>query len=157
MPHALGSGCEMQEQVDPFGWVGATIDGKYRIDEVVGEGGFGVVYRGYHLGFSEAVAIKCLKFSGSMSGPEREAFHATFIEEGRILLRLSRASAGVVQALDVGAAVSPTGVWVPYLVLEWLRGVPLNRDLADRIERGEAGRPLSEALALLAPAARVRT
>jgi len=30
---------------DPFGWVGATVDGKYRVDEVVGHGGFGIVYR----------------------------------------------------------------------------------------------------------------
>ena len=27
-------------------------------------------------------------------------------------------NAGIVQALDVGAAVSPTGVWVPYLTLD---------------------------------------
>jgi len=28
---------------DPFAWVGQTIDGKFRVDEVVGEGGFGGV------------------------------------------------------------------------------------------------------------------
>jgi len=38
---------------DPFDWVGATLDGKYQVDAVVGRGGFGVVYRAHHLGFNE--------------------------------------------------------------------------------------------------------
>ena len=139
---------------DPFGWVGVTIEGKFRVDEVVGEGGFGVVYRGHHLGFDEPVAIKCLKLPSSMKGAERDRFQKTFIEEGRLLHRLSRATAGIVQALDVGAATSPEGAWTPYLVLEWLRGVTLEVDLAARKERGEGGRPLAEAIALLEPAAR---
>ena len=33
---------------DPFRLIGAVIDGKYRVAELVGEGGFGVVYRGVH-------------------------------------------------------------------------------------------------------------
>ncbi|WP_437798658.1 hypothetical protein [Sorangium sp. So ce693] len=41
----------MQALADLFGSVGTTIEGKYRVDDVVGKGGFGVVYRGYHLGF----------------------------------------------------------------------------------------------------------
>lgn len=110
---------------DPFGWVGATIDGKFRIEAVVGEGGFGVVYRGHHLGFNEPVAIKCLKLPASLDGPAREKFHETFLEEGRLLHRLSKGTAGIVQALDVGAAVSPSGAWTPYLVLEWLQGLAL--------------------------------
>jgi len=33
--------------VDPFGVVGTAIAGKYRVDRVIGEGGFGVVYAGF--------------------------------------------------------------------------------------------------------------
>jgi hypothetical protein len=40
---------------DIFGLVGTTVDGKYRCDALVGEGGFGVVYRGWHLGFEVPV------------------------------------------------------------------------------------------------------
>ncbi|WP_437660770.1 bifunctional serine/threonine-protein kinase/formylglycine-generating enzyme family protein [Sorangium sp. So ce1182] len=138
---------------DPFGWVGATIGGKYRLDAVIGEGGFGVVYRGHHLGLDEPVAVKCLKMLGSLPPAEREAFQRMLLNEGRLLHRLSRASAGIVQALDAGAAVSPSGEWTPYLVLEWLDGAPLDRDIAERRARGEAARPLAEAVALLAPAA----
>ncbi|WP_438014403.1 SUMF1/EgtB/PvdO family nonheme iron enzyme [Sorangium sp. So ce315] len=139
---------------DPFGWVGATIGGKYRLDAVVGEGGFGVVYRGHHLGLDEPVAVKCLKQLGSLAPAERASFQRTLLDEGRLLHRLSRANAGIVQALDVGAAVSPSGEWTPYLVLEWLDGAPLDRDIAERRARGEPARPLAEAVALLAPAAR---
>ncbi|WP_437752590.1 bifunctional serine/threonine-protein kinase/formylglycine-generating enzyme family protein [Sorangium sp. So ce1389] len=138
---------------DPFGWVGATIGGKYRLDAVIGEGGFGVVYRGHHLGLDEPVAVKCLKMLGSLAPADREAFQRMLLNEGRLLHRLSRASAGIVQALDAGAAVSPSGEWTPYLVLEWLDGAPLDRDIAERRARGEAARPLAEAVALLAPAA----
>ncbi|WP_437924154.1 bifunctional serine/threonine-protein kinase/formylglycine-generating enzyme family protein [Sorangium sp. So ce291] len=138
---------------DPFGWVGATIGGKYRLDAVIGEGGFGVVYRGHHLGLDEPVAVKCLKMLGTLPPAEREAFQRMLLNEGRLLHRLSRASAGIVQALDAGAAVSPSGEWTPYLVLEWLDGAPLDRDIAERRVRGEAARPLAEAVALLAPAA----
>ncbi|WP_437586248.1 bifunctional serine/threonine-protein kinase/formylglycine-generating enzyme family protein [Sorangium sp. So ce1000] len=138
---------------DPFGWVGATIGGKYRLDAVIGEGGFGVVYRGQHLGFDEPVAVKCLKLLGSLAPAERASFQRMLLDEGRLLHRLSRASAGIVQALDTGAAVSPSGEWTPYLVLEWLHGAPLDREIAERRARGEAARPLAEAVALLAPAA----
>ncbi|WP_437775126.1 SUMF1/EgtB/PvdO family nonheme iron enzyme [Sorangium sp. So ce1097] len=139
---------------DPFGWVGATIGGKYRLDAVVGEGGFGVVYRGHHLGLDEPVAVKCLKQLGSLAPAERASFQRMLLDEGRLLHRLSRADAGIVQALDAGAAVSPSGEWTPYLVLEWLDGAPLDRDIAERRARGEPARPLAEAVALLAPAAR---
>src|SRR6185295_18428812 len=142
------------EPSDPFDWVGATIDGKYRVDAAVGEGGFGVVYRAHHLGFDEPVAVKCLKLPREIAGGDREAFHKTFLEEGKLLHRLSRATAGIVQALDVGAAVSPSGTWTPYLVLEWLNGIPLDRDLADRRRSGAGPRSLAESVALLAPAAR---
>lgn len=139
---------------DPFGWVGAIIDGKYRVDEVVGSGGFGVVYRAHHLGFEEDVAIKCLRLPDSLEGEDRARFFESFMAEGRLLHRLSRATVGIVQALDVGAADSPSGAWTPYLVMEWLEGSTLDADLEAREAEGAGGRPLDEAIALLEPAAR---
>ena len=139
---------------DPFGWVGATVDGKYRVDEMVGEGGFGIVYRGNHLGFGEKVAIKCLRVPPTLAEEERERFFESFLAEGRLLHRLSRSTAGITQALDVGGAVSPNGVWTPYLVLEWLEGKPLENELEERRKRGEGGRSLIEALDLLDPVGR---
>lgn len=43
---------------DPFDLVGATIAGKFRVERVLGEGGFGVVYAGTHVMLGERVAIK---------------------------------------------------------------------------------------------------
>jgi eukaryotic-like serine/threonine-protein kinase len=142
------------EQDDPFAWVGATVDGKYRVDEVVGHGGFGIVYRAHHLGFEEKVALKCLKLPKELQGGDRDRFRDSLVAEGRLLLQLSRATTGVVQALDVGAVVSPSKVWTPYLVLEWLEGTPLDRELANRRQQQVGGRSLGEALELLDGAAR---
>ncbi|HYO94066.1 MAG TPA: protein kinase, partial [Polyangiaceae bacterium] len=144
----------MDDELDLFGWVGATVDGKYRVDAVVGRGGFGVVYRAHHLGFDQTVALKCLRLPKTLAGPERERFQETFLAEGRLLHQLSRATAGIVQALDMGAAVSPNKHWTPYLVLEWLQGRPLDRDLLERRNAGFSGRTLPEALRMLSTAAR---
>ncbi|HVJ19399.1 MAG TPA: serine/threonine-protein kinase, partial [Polyangiaceae bacterium] len=134
---------------DPFGWVGATVDGKYRVDKVVGHGGFGIVYQAHHLGFEEKVALKCLKLPKELQGGDRDRFRDSLVAEGRLLLQLSRATTGVVQALDVGAVVSPSKTWTPYLVLEWLEGTPLDRDLSERRKLNQGGRTLGEALELL--------
>jgi serine/threonine-protein kinase len=143
-----------EPEEDPFGWVGATVDGKYRVDKVVGHGGFGIVYQGHHLGFEEKVALKCLKLPKELQGGDRDRFRDSLVAEGRLLLQLSRATTGVVQALDVGAVVSPSKIWTPYLVLEWLEGVPLDRDLQQRRQRADGGRSVGEALELLGGAAR---
>jgi serine/threonine protein kinase len=145
---------EADETVDPLGWVGGTVAGKYRVDEVVAEGGFGVVYRAQHLGFDSRVALKCLKLPAKLEGAEREKFLAAFLAEGKLLHQLSRETVGIVQALDAGADVSPSGTWTPYLALEWLEGSSLQRDLAVRERDGLPCLPLGEAIALLDPAAR---
>ena len=139
---------------DPFGWVGATADGKYQVEECVGEGGFGVVYRAKHLGFGEMVAFKCLRVPEDLKDEDRERFFESFMHEGKLQHQLSRMTAGIVQALDVGAVNSPNGTWTPYLVLEWLQGRTLEEDMDDRHQLGMRGRPVHEAIALLDPVAR---
>ena len=142
----------MHQDPDPFGWVGHDLDGKYRIERVIGEGGFGVVYRAYHAGLRESIAVKCLKVPPNLAGEQRARFEETFLEEGRLLHRLSRIHAAIAQALDVGAATSPSGIWTPYLVLEWLEGRSLQEELDERRTRGTAVYSLNEALELLGPA-----
>ncbi|MEO7112981.1 MAG: serine/threonine-protein kinase [Polyangiaceae bacterium] len=144
----------MDPAKDPFDWVGKTIDDQFTVEEVVGEGGFAVVYRGHHKGFDEKVAIKALKFPAKLGEEERAKFLESFKAEGKLLRKLSSADAGIVQALDVGAATSPNGTWTPYLILEWLEGTTLEADLKARTKRGEAGRSLGDAIALLDPVAR---
>jgi len=138
---------------DPLGWVGNTLDDRVAVADLIGEGGFGYVYRGTHLGFDEPVALKCLKIPAQLNEEERATFLHDFRTEARLLHRLSRKTAGIVQALDVGAAVSPKGIWSPYIVMEWLEGQSLENELNTRAVRGLAARTPAEAVALLRPAA----
>src|SRR5262245_50706074 len=138
---------------DIFGWIGSTIDQKYAIEALAGEGAFGRVYRATHLGFGEPIAVKCLGFPSVLTPVQRDAFLSGFVTEARLLHRLSRCTTGIVQALDVGAAVSPNGSWTPYIVMEWLEGRSLDADLEERRSRGLPPPPLADAMALLDPAA----
>ena len=111
---------------DPLNLVGSTIAEKYRIERLVGEGGFAVVYRAQHTIWNQPVAIKF--FNGLSSAPvdQREEFRNQFIQEGALLTELSSQTASIVQARDVGTYTSPDGQWMPYMVLEWLDGVALD-------------------------------
>jgi serine/threonine-protein kinase len=139
---------------DPFDLSGVVIDGKYRVASVVGDGGFGVVYRGVHKGFGELIAIKCLKLPTELSESDRAELLEKLQEEGRLLHRLSKATSGIVQALDVGAFTTAAGKWVPYLVLEWLEGTTLGEFLKERADSEQKPLDLIEAMRLLEPAAR---
>ncbi len=141
---------------DFFHIVGNVIDGRYRVDAVVGEGGFGVVYRGFHLGFEKPVALKVLKIPADPR-LDREAFVAAFRAEGRHLLELSGLHTSFVRALDAGVlnlpsrgAASPVA---PYLVLEWLEGEALEDELVRRRAAKLRGRSLAEVIAVLDPLA----
>ncbi|MBM4359751.1 MAG: serine/threonine protein kinase [Deltaproteobacteria bacterium] len=114
---------------DPFGLCGATLDGRYRVDSVVGEGGFGIVYRGWHLDFDHALAIKCLKVPGHFTSAAKQVFLEKFREEGKHLSKLSSQTLASVRAFAFGLSPSRAGE-VPYLVLEWLDGSDLERLLS---------------------------
>ena len=148
-----GSGDGEAAPTDPFGWVGATLGGQFTVQAVVGEGGFGVVYRGWHCGLGVPVAIKCLKLSTGRSALELGSLLKRLKNEARLLHEVSRQTAGVVQSLYVGAAVAPTGVWTPYLVMEWVDGETLAQSLAKWRQAGAAPPGIAAAARLLEPAA----
>ena len=103
---------------DPLNISGQLVAEKYRIEHLVGEGGFAVVYRAEHTIWKQPVAVKF--FSGLSQAPaeHREELLHQFIQEGALLTELSSQSAGIVQARDVGAHTTSAGQWVPYMVLE---------------------------------------
>jgi eukaryotic-like serine/threonine-protein kinase len=118
--------------VDPFGVVGTAIAGKYRVDRVIGEGGFGVVYAGFHQVIGQPVAIKLMKPTG---GPEERPRNAeAFLREARVLFDLAHTS--IVRLYDVGTTQTRAGE-VPYVVLELIAGVSLAEEIRRR-QRGEA-------------------
>jgi serine/threonine protein kinase len=121
--------------------VGTVIDGRYRIESVAGEGGFGVVYRAQHLAFDVPIALKMLKLRDDYDPATRDRRIAEFRREGQLLFRLSSMHPAFVQAKESGTYLTRQGTVVPYLVLEWLDGVPLSKELHRR--REERTKPFS--------------
>ncbi len=139
---------------DPYGLIGSVLDGQFRVDRAIGEGGFSVVYRGQHLGLDEPVAIKCLKLQQQLGSALVETFVRRFRDESKIHYKLSQKSLAVARTVAAGTAMSPvTQGLVPYMVLEWLDGFPLAEELRARRERGDRGRPLAEVVRYLDPVA----
>ena len=121
---------------DPLNISGQVVAEKYRIEHLVGEGGFAVVYRAEHTIWKQPVAVKF--FSGLSQAPAeyRDDLLHQFIQEGALLTELSSQTAGIVQARDIGAYTTPAGQWVPYMVLEWLDGSPLDTILQQDQRQG---------------------
>src|SRR6185312_15307952 len=138
---------------DPLGISGTLLAEKYRIGEAIGEGGFSVVYRAEHTIWQQPVAIKCFKILANAPEDQRKDLLDGFIQEGKLMAQLSSRSAAIVQARDVGNFVTADGQWVPYMVLEWLEGKPLDVVLWEERRAGLPSRNLSESMALLEPAA----
>jgi serine/threonine protein kinase len=97
-----------------------VLDGKYRIDTLLGQGGMGAVYRATHLGTTRTVAVKIIHPNFSQD-PE---FVERFRREAEAAGRLRHPN--VVDVTDFGFAPTRTGQ-VAYLVMEYLDG----RSLAD--------------------------
>ncbi len=66
---------------DPLNLVGATIAEKYRIERMVGEGGFAVVYRAQHAIWNKPVAIKF--FNGLSNAPSISAINSSRLSSRR--------------------------------------------------------------------------
>lgn len=140
--------------VDPYGLVGQVLDGQFRLDAPIGEGGFSVVYRGHHLGLDEPVAIKCLKLQGQLNTAMVDTFVQRFRDESKIQYKLSQGSLYIVRTIAAGTTMAPaTMALVPYMVLEWLDGFTLAAELRARRMRGESGREFSVAIRMLDPVA----
>ncbi len=122
---------------DPLNISGQIVAEKYRIEHLVGEGGFAVVYLAEHTIWKQPVAVKF--FSGLSQAPAeyRDELLHQFFQEGALLTELSSQTAGIVQARDVGAYTTRAGQWLPFMVLEWLDGTPLDAILAEdqRLEK----------------------
>ncbi len=101
--------------------IGQVLDGRYRIEDVLGEGGLGVVYRAQHLGLGRPVALKVLHRALGML----EEIDRRFAREAKVLSTLSHPN--IVAVSDFGAADG-----VSYLAMELLEGVTL----ADELDEG---------------------
>ncbi|MBP7147272.1 MAG: response regulator [Acidobacteria bacterium] len=107
---------------------GTVLDDKYRLEEMIGTGGFGAVYRATHLGLELPVAVKVFR---PISGNDSPAALERFRQEGVSAARIKHPHA--VEILDNG--ISSSGI--AYLVMELLTG----RTLAAELGAGEPATP----------------
>jgi len=103
--------------------IGVLIDDKYRIEEKVGEGGMGTVYRATHAYIGSTVAVKVL--------------HAHLSSDSTALERFRREARAAGQIRHPNAvAVTDFGVTreggLAYLVMEFLEGVELRSKMKGR-------------------------
>ena len=111
---------------------GAIIAGKYQLEERIGRGATGTVWRARQLALDRPVAIKLLHGPAAEEGEAR----ARFVREARVASTL--AHPGSVAVLDFGEDEHG-----PYLVMELLEGETLRA----RLERGPLPRLLALAVA----------
>jgi len=89
-----------------------VVDGKYRIDRLIGRGGMGAVYAGRDIRLNRRIAIKLMlsELFGQESALRR------FEREAQLAARLNHPN--VVQIYDYG----PVGAMGAYLVMEYIEG-----------------------------------
>jgi serine/threonine-protein kinase len=119
-PRARQGALSAPESVDPA-WIGKTIQGRYRIEEQLGAGGVGAVYRARHLALDRSVALKVLRKQHN----ERWVSRQRFEREARELAKLSHSN--IVAISDCGIDED-----TPFLVMELLEG----ESLEARLRRG---------------------
>jgi eukaryotic-like serine/threonine-protein kinase len=141
---------------DYFGIVGTTQAGAYRVEAVVAEGGFGVVYRAYHDAFQAPAALKCLKIPIQLDDKHQKEFLDNFKEEAALLFRLSSSIPAVVRPLHVDrltlAANDPR--FVPFMAMEWLEGEGFDALIQRRADEGLPPLGLKKVVRMLSPVAR---
>ncbi|HEY3579826.1 MAG TPA: serine/threonine-protein kinase [Pyrinomonadaceae bacterium] len=94
------------------------LDNKYQIEQLLGQGGMGAVYRATHLGTKRTVALKVIRPQLSA----HDQFVARFRREAEAAGRLRHPN--VVDVTDFGLAQTAAGP-VAYLVMEYLDGCTL--------------------------------
>ena len=105
--------------MDNYVGVNDVLDKRYRLDVLIGSGGFGAVYKGVDLQQNSTVAVKVLHAHLVTSSSMVKRFQV----EGISGFRVKHPNA--VKVLATGTTASG----VPYLVMEYLEGVTLDVEL----------------------------
>jgi len=139
-PTSLAGTAEGEEVFDFAKWLGRTIDDRYKIELLLGQGGMGAVFLAEHVKLQKKVALKVIlpQFAGNGEVAER------FAREAMASAKLEHPH--VASALDYGTL--PEGG--AYLVMQLARGPSLRKVLDDK--RGgwryacEIGQQVADAL-----------
>lgn len=99
--------------------IGTVIDGKYRIEEIVGRGGMSVVMRAVSVADGKTVTVKILN-----EDTEEENVYSRFVNEAEAISRLNHRN--VVHVLDVETRKESE---YKYIVMDYIDGITLKEYL----------------------------
>ncbi|MCI8610405.1 MAG: protein kinase [Clostridiales bacterium] len=102
-------------------FVGAVIDGRYKIDKIIGVGGMAVVYRAYDGLMKRTVAVKMLK--DEIANDEESV--RRFINESKAVAMMSHPN--IVNIYDVSVRED-----LKYIVMEYVEGITLKNYMTKR-------------------------
>jgi eukaryotic-like serine/threonine-protein kinase len=108
------------KSTDPL--VGRTVAGRFHVEELIGQGGMGKVYRARHLALDRSVVLKMLK-PALLEDP---TIVGRFEREAKAASRLNHAN--VIQILDFGREEKDGTL---YIVMEFVQGKDLRVILRD--------------------------
>ncbi|WP_109438756.1 TOMM system kinase/cyclase fusion protein [Aquimarina sp. AU119] len=97
----------------------------YRIQEKIGEGGYGKVFKAEQISTGQTVAIKMLKFKDTLSEQSKKQHIARFERETQLCVQINHPN--IVTLLDKGYTIDEE----PYAVFEYISGETL-KDLINR-------------------------
>lgn len=97
--------------------IGRLIDGRYRLDSLLGYGGTGGVFRGTHIGLNKPVAVKILHEELRLNPEVRRRFEREALAASRL------SHPGCIDVVDVGEEEE-----LSYLVMAFVEGIEL-RDM----------------------------
>lgn len=93
--------------------IGRVLSGKYKIEKLIGKGGFGSVYRGFDVNLKRQVGVKVLSRVG-----DNENFKRRFLKESEWMARLNHPN--IVTLFDFGEHSGQ-----PYMVMQLVEGLSL--------------------------------
>ncbi len=99
--------------------LGKVLAGRYKVESIIGHGGFGYVYRGTHLSLGIPIAIKVMHFHIKEDADKLRRFE----NEAKVLARIE--SPNVIRTMDYG--LSP----VAFIVMEFVQGQTLDKLLSE--------------------------
>ncbi|WP_327375316.1 protein kinase [Streptomyces sp. NBC_01216] len=121
---------------------GSVAGGRYQLRDLLGEGGMASVYLAYDSALDRQVAIKTLH---TELGRE-QSFRERFRREAQAVAKLSHTN--IVSVFDTGEDALD-GAVMPYIVMEYVEGLPLGSVLADDV-RQHGAMPADKALKVTA-------
>ncbi|MGH3767863.1 MAG: serine/threonine-protein kinase [Pseudonocardiaceae bacterium] len=107
------------------------VAGRYRLDQQIGTGAMGVVWRARDERLDRTVALKELLMQPGLGEEEAETARARAMREGRIAARLQHPHAICVYDVALDRGTGAAGQVVPWLVMEYLPSQSLAAVLAE--------------------------